>query len=81
MNDPRSCQPGDLLHGMPTFAATPNPTPSGISNSVPSRPTGQAGTRDTPRAWAHDPMVHPWDYWWGHFYRWKRRPRCDGGED
>ena len=51
---------------------------------VPTRPEGHAGTGDTTpaSAWAHDPRVHPWDYWWGHFYRWKRRPRCDeSGED
>lgn len=62
----------DRVHGMPTPTAA----------SVPNRPEGHAGTGDTVKAWAHDPMVHPWDYWWGHFYRWKRRPRCDeSGED
>ena len=51
------------------------------AHTVPGNTEGHAGTGDTPRAWAHDPRVEPWDYWWGHFYRWKRRPRCDGGED
>lgn len=61
-------QPGDRVHGMPTLAAY----------GVPNRPEVHAGTGDTPRAWAHDPRVHPWDHFWGYYFRWKRRPRCDG---
>lgn len=73
MNDPSAYQPGDRLHSMPTPPAY----------GVPTRPEGHAGTGDTTpaRAWAHDPRVHPWDHFWGYYYRWKRRPRCDGGED
>ena len=68
MNDPSAYQPGDRVHGMPTPPAY----------GVPTRPDGHAGTGDTTpaSAWAHDPMVHPWDSWWDGYWRRKRRPRC-----
>ena len=43
--------------------------------------TVKAWTASPPLPYRNDQRVHPWDHFWGYYYRWKRRPRCDGGED
>jgi hypothetical protein len=62
---------GDRVHEVHTPAA-----------SVGTHPEGTAMDASV-KAWAHDPMVLPWDSWWDGYWRRKRRPRCGeiGGND
>ena len=50
--------------------------------SIQGHPEGAAMDASV-KAWAHDPMVLPWDSWWDGYWRRKRRPRCGeiGGND
>lgn len=67
-----------------------NPTASHAIASIQGRPEGtamdasvKAWTASPPLPYRNDQRVHPWDHFWGYYYRWKRRPRCGeiGGAD
>ena len=71
------------------MSTTSKRTASTAAASVEGHPEGaamdasvKAWTASPPLPYRNDQRVHPWDHFWGYYYRWKRRPRCDeSGED
>lgn len=69
---------GDRVHEVHTPAASVEGHPEGTAMDA----TVKAWTASPPLPYRNDQRVHPWDHFWGYYYRWKRRPRCDeSGED